>query len=196
MRVVLLLLIVYVAAVAETSLVDVIRVGDVTPDLLALVAVVWLLTAGGPRAFLLAGAVALVGDLIAPGRLGVGTAWMLLVGYAVVRLRGRFQGATNFRGFVGATDGRGFVGATDGRGFMRVDVLWQVPMVAAAVTVWAAAVGLTARLLGDASLPWSTILTRSAGVGIYTAGVALPVLMAVGWIREPLLARRRKLAEF
>jgi hypothetical protein len=68
-------------------------------------------------------------------------------------------------------------------------------MVAAAVTVWAAAVGVTGRLLGDVSLPWSTLLARSAGVGIYTAGVALPLLMVVGWICEPLLARRRKLAE-
>jgi hypothetical protein len=178
MRFVILTLSVYLAAVAETSLVDVIRVGEVTPDLPALVAVVWLLTAGGPRAFLVAGAVALVGDAIAPGRLGVGMAWMLLIGYGVVRLRGRFRAAT---------DGRGFTGA---------QLLWQVPMVAAAVTVWAAVVGLTARLLGDVPLPWSTILARAAGVGIYTAGVALPVLMVVGWIREPLLARRRKLAEF
>ena len=178
MRIVLLLLFVYVAAVAETSLVDVIRVGEVSPDLLALVAVVWLLTASGPRAFLAAGAVTLVGDAIAPGPLGVGTVWMLLVGYGISRLRAHFQGATNGRGFIGA------------------QLLWQVPIVAAAVTVWAAAVGLTARLLGDVSLPWSTLLARSAGVGIYTAGVALPLLMVVGWIREPLLARRRKLAEF
>lgn len=173
MRFLILTLIVYLAAVAETSLVDVMRAGDVTPDLLALVAVVWLLTVAGPRAFLVAGAVVLVGDLIAPGRPGVGMAWMLLVGYGVTRLRVRFQGAT------------------DGRGFM-----WQVPCVWVAVTVWAAAVGLTGRLLGDVALPWSTLLTRAAGVGVYTAGVALPVLMVVGWIREPLLARQRKLAGF
>ena len=171
MRFLILTLVVYVAAVAETSLVDVMRIGHVTPDLLALVAVVWLLTAAGPRAFLVAGVVALVGDLIAPGRLGVGMAWMLLVGYGVTRLRGRFRGAT---------DGRGFI--------------WEVPCVWVAVTVWAAAVGLTGRLSGDVSLPFSTILARAAGVGIYTAGVGLPVLMVVGWIREPRLARRRKLA--
>lgn len=173
MRFLILTLIVYLAAVAETSLVDVMRVGDVTPDLLALVAVVWLLTAAGPRAFLVAGAVVLVGDLIAPGHLGVGMAWMLLVGYGVTRLRARFQGAT------------------DGRGFM-----WQVPCVWLAVTVWAAAVGLTGRLLGDVALPWSAVSVRAAGVGVYTAGVALPVLMVIGWIREPLLARQRKLGEF
>jgi hypothetical protein len=175
MRPVLLFLTVYLVAVAETSLVDVMRVGNVTPDLLALVAVVWLLTVAGPRAFLIAGAIALVGDLIAPGRLGVGTAWMLLVGYGITCLRARLQGAT---------DGRGFTGA---------QLLWQVPMVAAAVTVWAAAVGLSGRLLGDIWLPLSTILTRAAGVGIYTAGAALPVLMVVGWVREPKPARRRTL---
>ena len=178
MRFVILALVVYLTAVVETSLVAVMRVRHVTPDLLALVAVVWLLTAAGPRAFLAAGAVALVGDLIAPGHIGVGMAWMLLVGYGVTRLRARFQGATN------------------GRGFMWYDLAWQVPTVAVAVTLWAAAVGLTGRLLGDVSLPWSTILARAAGVGAYTAGVALPVLMVVGWIREPQLARRRKLAEF
>jgi cell shape-determining protein MreD len=173
MRFLILTLIVYIAAVAETSLVDVMRVGSVTPDLLALVAVVWVLTAAGPRAFLVAGAIALMGDLIAPGRPGVGMAWMLLVGYGITRLRARFQGAT---------DGRGFV--------------WQVPCVWAAVTVWAAAVGLTGRLLGDVSLPWPTLLARAAGVGVYTAGVSLPVLMVVGWFREPKLARQKKLAEF
>ena len=172
MRFVGLSLVVYLAAVAETSLVDVIRIGDVTPDLLALVAVVWLLTAAGARAFLVAGAVALVGDLIAPGHIGVGMAWMLVVGYGVIQLRARFQGATN------------------GRGFM-----WQVPCLWAAVTVWAAAVGLTGRLLGDVWLPWSTLLWRAAGVGIYTAAVGLPVLMVAGWVREPKPARRRTLAE-
>ncbi len=178
MRFVILALVVYLTAVMETSLVDVMRVGHVTPDLLALVAVVWLLTAAGPRAFLVAGAVALAGDLIAPGHIGVGMAWMLLVGYGVTRLRACFQGATN------------------GRGFMWQQLAWQVPAVAVAVTIWAAAVGLSGRLLGDVSLPWSTILARTAGVGIYTAGVAVAVLMVVGWIREPQLARRRKLAEF
>ncbi len=158
-----LTLIVYIAAVIETSLVDVLRIGRLTPDLLALVAVVWLLTAAGPRAFVVAGGVTLVGDLIAPGRLGVGTAWMLLVGYGVTRLRARF---------------------------LPDHLAWQVLTTAATVTVWAAAVGLSGRLLADVSLPCTTIVTRAAGVGLYTAAVALPVLMVTGWIREPLLGRQ------
>ena len=87
-------------------------------------------------------------------------------------------------------------GATGGRGFMWQQLVWQVPCLWAAVTVWAMAVGLTGRLLGDVELTWSMILTRAAGVGTYTAGVAMPVLMVIGWIREPFLARERRLAEF
>jgi rod shape-determining protein MreD len=150
---------VYLAAVLETSLVDVMRIGPIAPDLLALAAIVWVLTVPGRWTFLAAGAIGLLSDLAAPGHLGVGMAWMLLVGYAVGRLRmGR-----------------------------NLDALpWQLPVAWAAVTVWAAAVGLTGRILGDLPLPWSVILTRSAEVGLYTAGVALPVLMVLGWTREPL----------
>lgn len=158
MHAILLLLLTYFAAVAETSLADALRIGEAAPDLLALVAVTWLLTARGPRAFLGAGAITLVGDLIAPGHVGVGAFWMLLVGYGVGRLRAHF----------------------------KLDhLVFQVPAAWLAVTLWAAAVGLTARLLGDISLPWTTILGRSIGVGLYTAAVSLPVLMVVGWIREP-----------
>ena len=168
-RLLLLVPIVYAAAVLETSIGDVMLVGDVTPDLLALVAIVWLMTANGPRAFPVAGAVALVGDLIAPGHLGVGMAWMLLVGYALTRLRTRLK---------------------------PDHLVVQVLTVAAAVTVWAAGVGLTGRLLGDVSLPWATLLARAAGVGLYTAAVGLPVLMVLGWIREPLRDRQSELAGF
>jgi len=147
----------------------VMRIGNVAPDLLALAAVICLLTARGPRAFLVTGVIVLVGDLIAPGRLGVGMGWMLLIGYAVTRQRPRFD----------------------------LDHLaLQVFLVAAVVTTWAAAVGISGRLLGEVSLPWSTLITRAAGVGLYTAGVALPVLMVLAWIREPYLMRKRRLAEF
>jgi rod shape-determining protein MreD len=169
MHYLLLIPIVYLAAVAETSRVDVIRVGEATPDLLVLAAVVWALTAKGRRAFLVAGLVTLVGDLIAPGRLGLGMFWMLPVGYAITRLRAR----------------------------VRLDhVALQAPAALLAVTVWAAAVGLSARLLGEITLPWPTIVGRAAGVGLYTAGVSVPVLMLIGWIREPRIALEKQLAKF
>jgi hypothetical protein len=40
-----------------------------------------------------------------------------------------------------------------------------------------------------------TILGRAVGVGLYTAAVSLPVLMVIGWIREPRIAREQRLAE-
>ncbi|NQU24801.1 MAG: hypothetical protein HQ567_26255 [Candidatus Nealsonbacteria bacterium] len=166
MYIVLLIPILYLAAVAETALGDVMRVGDATPDLIALVAVVWLLIAAGPRAFLVAGAVALLGDLIAPGRLGVGMAWMLLVGYGVTWLRTRLKSD---------------------------HLVAQVPVACAALIAWAVGVAITGRLLGDVALPLSTLLTRAAATGLYTAAVALPVLMVVGWMREPFLVRNGRL---
>jgi len=169
MRFLVLIPIVYAAAVLETSLVDVLRIGNVTPDLLALTAIVWLLFANGPRAFLAAGAIALVGDPIAPGRLGVGMGWMLLVGYGVSQLRAR----------------------------VKCDhLVGQLTVTWAAVTIWATGVGLTGRLLGEVAMPASTILARAVGVGCYTAGVALPLLLAIGWIGEPLLPRKRRPAPF
>lgn len=157
MRAILLIPLVYLAAVMETSLVDRMRIGNITPDLLALVAVIWLLTSTGSRAFLVAGAVMMVGDLISPGRVGIGMAWMLLVGYGLNRLRLRI--ALNH-------------------------LVLQVPAVFVSVTAWAAGVGVSERLLGDASLPMAEVVARAFGVGFYTAGVALPVLMIVGWACE------------
>ncbi len=160
MRLLILTLIVYTAAVTETSLVDVTRIGHVTPDLLALTAIVYVLMANHPSAFVVSGLIALVGDLIAPGHLGVGMGWMLLLGFGLTRLK---------------------------RHVPLEHLAAQVFAVLAAVSVWAAAVGLTGRVLGDVSLPWLTIVARSAGVGLYTAGVAVPVLMILGWIHEPHL---------
>ena len=73
MRLLLLLPLVYVTAVLQTSLGDALRVGRVAPDLLGLLAVVWLLVTPGRRAFLVAGLIGLVADLISPGQLGLAT---------------------------------------------------------------------------------------------------------------------------
>jgi rod shape-determining protein MreD len=165
-EVTLLVVLVYVAAVAETALVDLMRIGSVTPDLLALLAVVWLIAADRPRAFLVGGAVMLVGDLISPGRVGLGAAWMLLVGFGVGRLHAR----------------------------VRLDNLAvRLAVVLVAVSVWAAGVGLVGRLAGDVALAWTTVFARAGGVGLYTAAVSLPVLMVLGWSREPALSRAKRL---
>lgn len=168
MSVLVLASVVYLAAVVQTALADAMEVRQVTPDLLALAAVAWLLVAGGPRGFLAAGAVGLAGDLIAPGPLGLGAVGYLAAGYAVTRLRPRI--------------------AAD---WLPV----QVAVVWAAATFVSAGAALGPRLLGETSLPAATLAVRSLGVGLYTAGVGLPVLMVLSWFRSPPAARQRPLGE-
>ena len=163
MRYLLLVPIVYVAAILQTSLSGVLRVGHVGPDLMALVAVIWLLTDSQPRAFVAAGAIGLVGDLIAPGRVGLGMACFLLVGYAVGRLR---------------------------TGLPADHLVGRVTIVGIAVSLTSLGIGCGGWLLGDPSPGLREIVIRSVGVGIYTAGASIPLLMILGWISEPYRASR------
>lgn len=165
-RLALVVLIAYLAAVAETTLAGGLEVRDVTPSLIALAALGWQLVAAGPYAFLGAGLIALVGDLLAPGRVGAGAAAMLLLAYAVGRLQSR----------------------------VRIEhYLVQAAVVMIAVSLWAAASGLLRSVLGDAASGVWSVLRQSALVGVYTAAVALPVLMVTAWAREPWLRRARRL---
>ena len=167
MRFVLLATILYAAAVVQTSLADVISVGYVTPDLLALVAVIWTLLAPGRRTFLVAGLIGLAADLISPGRLGVGMASFLLVGYGLSRLRSRWE----FERLVG-----------------------QLTAVGLAATLLALAQAVGYWLLGATTVPPAALLARALGVSVYTTGVGVPLLMVIGWFREPFRARRKRLA--
>jgi rod shape-determining protein MreD len=158
MRLLLLLPLVYVTAVLQTALGDILRVGHVTPDLLGLLAVVWLLVTPGRRAFLVAGLIGLVADLISPGRLGLATGSLLLIGYALTQLRGKL-GFDHFA--------------------------WQLLAVWLATTALALSLAAGTWLLAEPSLPLTTLLARAFGVGAYTTGVGVPVLMILGWTREP-----------
>ena len=153
----LLIVFVYLAAVADTALGEVLRVGNVMPDLVALVAIAWLVLVRSRWAFLTAGAVALLGDLIAPGRIGVGAAWMLLVGFGLNWLAPRIRSR-----------------------WMPV----RLALVAAGLIVWCVGVAVTANALADTTLPLATLLARATGTAVYTAAVAVPVLMVAGWVRN------------
>ncbi len=163
----LLLPLTYVAAVADTSLADVFCIGAVTPDFLALSAMLWLLMVAKPGEFLTVGAIGLLEDLLSPGRIGLGVAGFLLAGYLVARLRVRLA---------------------------PEHYAWHVAFTFAAATFVAVLTALGHRLLGETSLPLATLALRACGVGLYTAGISLPLFMIVAWIREPYLARQRKLA--
>jgi len=152
MRWLLLIPAVYVAAVLQTTLVGALALGRVEPDLLALVALTWTLRAAGPYGFVTAGAVGLLADLVAPGRVGPGPACYAAVGYAVLGLRTRLP-----------------LGALTGE-------ITMIGLGTAAIA-WAQLVART--LLGEPVGPLRTGLLAGSGVGLYTAAVSLPVLVAL-----------------
>lgn len=152
----LLILFVYLAAVADTALGEQMRVGDVAPDLVALVAVVWVLLVRSRWAFLTAGAVALLGDLIAPGRVGVGAAWMLLVGFGLGQLLQQVRSR---------------------------HLVVRLPLVLGALIVWCLGVAATHSILRETAAPFTTQLRHALGAAVYTSAVAVPVLMVAGWMR-------------
>jgi rod shape-determining protein MreD len=157
MPILLLLLSTYAAAVLQTTIAPVMEVRGAMPDFFALVAVVWLLVAGGPRGFVAAALVGLAHDLTAAGPLGVGLGLFAVIGLAICWLKDHI----------------------DAR-FLPLQLL----VTAAAIAAIAACEAAIARLGGQTSLGWSTIAVRAAIVGAYTAGVSLPVFMVLSWRRE------------
>jgi len=156
-RLLLVGLIASAAVLAETSLADAMEIRQVVPSLIALAALAWQLACPGPYTFLASGAIALVGDLFAPGRVGLGAASMLLVAYAAGRVAQR----------------------------LRIDhFVLQVPIVLVGTAAWVLSTGLLRWLSGDASISPLVLLRQAPAVAAYTAAVALPVLMVVGWMRE------------
>jgi rod shape-determining protein MreD len=157
MAVVILILATYFAAVLQTALVPAFEVRHVMPDLLALVAIVWQLLTGWRRGFVAMAMVGLAYDLTSAGRLGVGLGLFALVGFAVAWLRTKL-------------DVKHVI--------VRLAVVWL------ATTSIAIAEIVVCRLLAETTLAWASLVVRAVGVGVYTTGVALPLLMIVGWLGE------------
>jgi rod shape-determining protein MreD len=157
-RYALLIAAVYVATVLDTALEPVFQIGQVTPDWLALVAMVWLLANKGPRRFVVAAAVGLVADLNFPGRLGIAMAWFALVGYAVARLTPKL--ASSHLG-------------------TQVGVTW--------VAVLILTLGITTSrwALGEVTANWSWLCAGSLGVASYTAGIGIVVFIMFSWLGKP-----------
>lgn len=162
MRVLVLLPVLYGAAVFQTAFGGLWRIGHVEPNLLAVTAIVWLLLVPGRRMFLAAGAAGLLEDLLVPGRVGLGMACFLVVGYAVGQVRARSP----------------------------IDrLVVQLAVVFVAASALAVCQASMHWLMTPTPVSLSSLLRRALGVGAYTAGLSLPVLMVAGWFRpRPLPA--------
>jgi cell shape-determining protein MreD len=162
MRWILLPPAVYLAAVAQTTFHRYVVVGAVAPDWLVIVAMMWMLWGRGRHDFLIAGAIGLFADAIAPGRPGFGAAALLCCAYGLAQLRP----------------------FGIGRG-----VISQVVLTGPAAVIVSLAGLAGAWLVGDAEmmpLPW---LQHAGSVGLYTALASLPLWMVLGWLREPLVGK-------
>lgn len=163
-----LVAVVYVAAVAETSLTPILRIGQTSPDLFGLGAMLWLLASSSPYAFLPAGCVGLVADLLGPGRLGIGMAVWLLLGYATVRFRQRV-------------------------GLEPLPLQWIV--LTSVVTIAGLLQAVLRFALGELPGPLAPLLLRVAMAEAYTAALSLPALMVLSWMPWQASGRTARLAK-
>ena len=149
---------VYTAAVLDTALAPAWSIGEVRPDLLALSAIGAAFLGHKSSACMLASAIGLFADLTAIGRIGAGMACFAFIGYVVMRFKPRLN---------------------------ALPIWAKTISLAPAVAAAALGVGLTRKLLGEIDLGLLTFALRCLGVGIYTAAIALPLLMLHHWAREP-----------
>ncbi|MFW6124825.1 MAG: rod shape-determining protein MreD [Pirellulales bacterium] len=158
MRILLILAVTYVAVVLQIGLCPWLRIADAAPDMLALEALAVVLIASSPYGFMWAAWIGLLHDLVSAGSLGVAMFWFAAVGYAVQRVRDHFYLANS---------------------------LARAGVVAAGTAVAVAGVVVTQRLLGQTPLEWRAMPLYSAGVGLYTAAVALPIFLLL-WSHKQL----------
>lgn len=165
MRYCILITAAYIALALDATLVDLLAVGRVAPDVLAIVALACALSwPASARTVWVVGLIGLVSDLAASGRLGAGMASFALVAYTTMQLRGRID---------------------------THHPLVQAALTWPAATVIAVCAAAAQRIGGELDTPvWGT-LGCCLLVGGYTAALSLPVWMVFGWIAEPLLRRQR-----
>lgn len=153
----------YTAAVLETAVAPALEIRHVMPDFFALAAILWLMTTALRRAFVAAAFVGLAYDFTTAGPPGIGLAAFTLAGFAVDQIKAKLD--TNHFAV-------------------------RIALVFAATVIIALVEALAARLSGEAALTLTTLVVRAVGVAAYTAGVAVPVEMIIGW-----LPRRRGVGE-
>lgn len=148
----------YVAAILHATLDSVIGIGHVVPDWFALTALLIVLTVRRPQPLAIGLLVGLAADLSGVGPLGISTASLMLTTTAVAHLRRKLH--------------------------IEHPAL-QVPLVALATTTYTVGVVLMTMITTWSTAPGVTPLLESIGVGLYTAAVALPILLIISWTREP-----------
>jgi rod shape-determining protein MreD len=148
---------VYIAAVLESRLTDVWSVAGVTPDLMALVTLVWLTSSTHRSAVLVSALVGLACDLGQSTLVGPGAASFAITGFCIRKLQQRFQLE------------------------QRPTRVWIIALSVISIELMRS---LAARFAGESVLPLLTLMNCSVLTGVYTAGTAVPILMMLSWQAE------------
>lgn len=154
----------YAALLLDTISAPPMAIGSVTPDWPALVLLVWLLGSRLWWSTLLAGAFGALADLAAGGRVGPGVIAFALAGYAVPRMAAKMSS----RSIAGQATLVGM--GTLGIGFV---------------------VAAIAYLAAELDRGPADALTHVAATAVYTALLAVPILMARQWMAGQGAARPR-----
>lgn len=157
-RAILIALVIYAVAVAETVWLDALSIGAVAPDLMALAAIVLAVSLATPYALVAAAMVGLAADLLTSGPLGAGMAAYALAAFAL---------------------------SCAGGSIARQNIVGLAVLVWPVVSIEVALVAVWQAVCGEPLPPPVDVIRRAFGVGAYTALVSLPVWMVRSWIREP-----------
>lgn len=148
---------VYLASILQIGLAPHWQVAGAGPDLLALIAVLWTMKSIGWHALAAAATIGLVCDLNSTGPLGVGMALYAVIAYGVVWWRRQ----------------------------VRLDRLpAQIAVVWTGVTAISISEFVASRCLGQSVPPLPIAVERTAIVGLYTAMIAVPIVLVISWRRE------------
>lgn len=151
-------LVVLVALVLHTSVFPQLRIADVRPDVMLLLAVLGGLAAGPQVGAIFGFACGLAADLLAQTPVGLAALTFSLVGYGV----GTFQGV------------------------LLRSAVWLTPAVAAAASAVGVAVFVLAgAVLGQSQLITSSTLAVIGLVAVFNAVFALPASRVVAWALRP-----------
>jgi len=148
---------VYLASILQIGLARHWQIAGAGPDLLALVAVVWTMKSTSWHALAAAASIGLACDMNSTGPLGVGMALYAVIAYGVIWWRRQ----------------------------VRLDRLpAQIAVVWTGVTVISISEFVANRCLGQSIPPLPIAIERTAIVGLYTAMVAVPIVLVLGWRRQ------------
>lgn len=151
-------IVVLVALVFHTAVFPQLRVAEVRPDVMLLLAILGGLAAGPQVGAVFGFACGLAVDLILQTPIGISALTFSLIGYGV----GTFQGV------------------------LLRSATWLTPAVAAAASaIGILAFALVGAVLGQSQLVTSTIFTVMAVVALLNALLALPAAWAVAWALRP-----------